>query len=182
MINVEDYIGAAYKVASKFYSKNCDMSIDEINSMAFLGLLLAKKRFNEDKGVSFVTFAMKTIECEIKNILYRDKSKFIRKQIGGKETFERIYTDSLDRETNSVEGIKLIDCFGEEFNTDEYVENIDLKIAINKLNTYQRKIVKMLYFDEKTQRETAKILCINENTISREKKKILNLLREALTA
>lgn len=43
MINVEDYIGAAYKVASKFYSKNWDMSIDEINSIAFLGLLKAKK-------------------------------------------------------------------------------------------------------------------------------------------
>ena len=181
MINVEDYIGAAYKVASKFYRKNLDMSIDEINSIAFLGLLKAKKRF-EYKGVEFVTYAMKTIEYEIKNSLYRDRSKFRRRIIAGKDVYERIYTDSLDKEINSAEGLKLIDCLVEEFNTDEYVENIDLKIAINKLNTYQRKIVKMLYFDEKTQRETAKILCINENTISREKKKILNLLREALTA
>lgn len=40
----------------------------------------------------------------------------------------------------------------------------------------------MIYFDEKTQRETAKILCVHEKTISREKKKILNLLRDTLTA
>lgn len=40
----------------------------------------------------------------------------------------------------------------------------------------------MIYFDEKTQRETAKILCVHENAISKEKKKILNLLRETLTA
>lgn len=181
MINVEDYIGAAYKVASKFYSKNLDMSIDEINSIAFLGLLKAKKRFKY-KGVEFVTYAMKTIEYEIKNSLYRDRSKFRRKIIAGKDVYERIYTDSLDKEINSAEGVNLIDCLVEEFNTDEYVENIDLKIAINKLNTYQRKILKMIYFDEKTQRETAKILCVHEKTISREKKKILNLLRETLTA
>lgn len=138
MINVEEYIGAAYKVASKFYSKNWDMSIDEINSAAFLGLVEAKKRFNENKGVNFVTFAMKTIEYEIKNSLYRDKSKFRRKIIDGKDVYERIYVDSLDKEINSAEGVKLIDCFVGEFNTDEYVENIDLKIAINKLNTYQK--------------------------------------------
>lgn len=181
MINVEDYIGVAYKVASKFYTKNLDMSIDEINSIAFLGLLKAKKRF-EYKGVEFVTYAMKTIEYEIKNSLYRDKSKFRRKIIAGKDVYERIYIDSLDKEINSAEGTKLIDCFVEEFNTDEYVENIDLKIAINKLNTYQRKILKMIYFDEKTQREIAKILFVSEKTISREKKKILNLLRNTLTA
>ncbi len=182
MINVEDYIGAAYKVASKFYSKNLDMSIDEINSIAFLGLLKAKKRFNEDKGVSFVTFAMITIEYELKSSLYRDKSKFRRKLVDGKRIYERIYTDSLDREIKSVEGVKLIDCFIGEFDTDKYLANIDLKIAINKLNTYQRKILKMLYFEEKTQREIAKILYVHENTISKEKKKILNLLRETLTA
>ncbi|WEV05043.1 sigma-70 family RNA polymerase sigma factor [Clostridium perfringens] len=125
---------------------------------------------------------MKTIEYEIKNSLYRDRSKFRRKNIAGKDVYERIYTDSLDKEINSAEGVKLIDCLVEESNTDEYVENIDLKIAINKLNTYQRKILKMLYFDEKTQRETAKILSVHEKTISREKKKILNLLRETLTA
>ena len=43
MIKIEDYIGAAYKVASKFYSKYWDMSVDEINSIAFLGLVKAKK-------------------------------------------------------------------------------------------------------------------------------------------
>lgn len=117
MIKVEDYIGAAYKVASKFYRKNLDMSIDEINSIAFLGLLKAKKRF-EYKGVEFVTYAMKTIEYEIKNSLYRDRSKFRRKIIAGKDVYERIYTDSLDKEINSVEGVKLIDCLVEEFNTD----------------------------------------------------------------
>lgn len=181
MINVEDYIGAAYKVASKFYSNNLDMSIDEINSIAFLGLLKAKKKF-EYKGVKFVTYAMKIIEYEIKSSIYRDRSKFRRRKIAGKDVYERIYIDSLDKEINLADGVKLIDCLVGEFNTDEYAENIDLKIAINKLNTYQRKILKMIYFDDKTQKEISKILGVHEMTILREKKKILNLLRETLTA
>lgn len=179
MIKVEDYIGLAYKVATRFYSKNEDKSIDEINSEALFGLVKAANRFDERKGVKFSTFAIVTMECEIKSSFYRDKSKFRRRIIDSKDVYERIHTDSLDREINSAEGVKLIDCLVEEFNTDEYVENIDLKIAINM---YQRKILKMIYFDGKTQKETAKIFRVHESIISKEKKKIFSLLRETLTA
>lgn len=182
MIKVEDYINLAYKVAARFYSKNEDKSIDEINSEALFALVKAANRFDERKGVKFSTFAIVTIEYEIKNSFYRDKSKFRRRVIEGKDVYERIYTDSLDREINLAEGVKLIDCFIGEFNIDKYSENIDLKIAINKLNMYQKNILKMIYFDEKTQKETAKFWGVHESTISKEKKKIFSLLKKSLIA
>ncbi|KXA11851.1 sigma factor-like helix-turn-helix DNA-binding protein, partial [Clostridium perfringens] len=77
---------------------------------------------------------------------------------------------------------KLIDCFIGEFNIDKYSENMDLKIAINKLNMYQKNILKMIYFDEKTQKEIAKFWGVHESTISKEKKKIFSLLKKSLIA
>ncbi|WP_419867410.1 sigma-70 family RNA polymerase sigma factor [Clostridium perfringens] len=183
MIKIEDYIGAAYKVASKFYSKYWDMSVDEINSIAFLGLVKAKKRFNEEKGVSFVTFAMTTIEYEIKQSVCRDKSKFIRKNVAGKETYEKIYIDSLNEKiepSKAGKRIEPVDYLVGEFDMDKELDNINLKIAINKLDENQRKIIKLLYFEEKTQKEVAEILGVHTQTISRNKVKALNYLRESL--
>ncbi|MDZ4991358.1 sigma-70 family RNA polymerase sigma factor [Clostridium perfringens] len=183
MIKVEDYIGLAYNVASKFYSKYWDTSVDEINSAAFLGLVKAKKRFNENKGVSFVTFAMTTIEYEIKQSIFRDKNKFIRKITAGKESYEKVYIDSLNIEIKSQKvdkGNELVDYLVGEFDIDKEIDNINLKIAINKLDENQRKVIELLYFEEKTQKEAAKILGVHQQTISRNKIRAINSLRESL--
>lgn len=79
MIRVEDHLRLAYKIASKFYKDNKDKSIDELNSAALLGLVLAAKRFDESKGISFSTFAVHTILGTIKSDFYKDKSRFTKK-------------------------------------------------------------------------------------------------------
>lgn len=183
MIKVEDYIGLAYKVASKFYSQYWYMSVDEINSAAFLGLVKARKRFDEDCGGNFGTFAKVTIEYEIKESILRDRSKFIRKVTDGKESYERVYIDSLNIEIKSQKvdkGNELVDYLVGEFDMDKELDNINLKIAINKLDENQRKVIKLLYFEGKTQKEVAKILGVYQQTISKIKIRAINSLRESL--
>lgn len=185
MIKIEDYIGLAYKVASKFYSKYWDTSADEINSAAFLGLVKAGKRFNEEGGGNFGTFAKVTIEYEIKESVFRDKGKFIRKTVDGKESYERLYIDSLNAEIKSPKvekRIELIDYLVGDFDMNKELENIELEIAIDKLDESSKEIIRLLYFEGKTQKEVARILGVHQQTVSRCKIRAINSLRESLIA
>lgn len=182
MIKVENYIKLAYKVASNFYREHLDMSIDEINSVALLGLVKAANRFNEEKGVNFAVFARVTIEYEIKESIFRDKNKFIIKKIDGKEKYERIYIDSLNIKIKSAEEIELVECIAGEFDIDKEIDNIELKMAINKLDEDKREVINMLYFEGKTQKEIGMLEGVSQITISRRKQKAISLLKEILIA
>lgn len=184
MIKIEDYIGLAYKVASKFYSKYWDTSVDEINSAAFLGLVKAGSRFNEERGVSFGNFAKVTIEYEIKQSIFRDKNKFIRKITDGKESYERIYIDSLNEEIKAFKEKKIErgDYLSGDFDMNKELESMELKFAINKLDESKKKIIKMIYFEGKTQKEVAKVLGVHQQTVSRGMQKAISLLRKDLIA
>lgn len=182
MIKAEEHLRLAYKIASKFYKDNKYKSRDELNSAALLGLVLAVKRFDESKGVKFSTFATATIIGTIKNDFYLDKSNFIRKTVDGKGVFEQRSIDSLNRIIHLKTDVEFIEWCGSDFDMDKEIENIDLKIAISKLDELQRKIINMIYFEGKSQNEIAKLLKTSQCTISRINKKALKILRESITA
>lgn len=182
MILIEEHLGLAYKIASKFYKGNKYKSIDELNSAALLGLVLAAKRFDESRGIKFSTFAVPTILGAIKSDFYRDKSKFIRKTVNGKQVIEQVSVDSLNRIIPLKTDVEFIDCCSSDFDIDKEIENIDLQIAISKLDELQRKIINMIYFEGKSQCEIARLLKTSQCTISRINKKALQILRESITA
>ncbi|AMN31738.1 sigma-70 family RNA polymerase sigma factor [Clostridium perfringens] len=180
MIKIEEHMGLAYKMASKFYKRNKDKTIDEINSSALFGLVQAVNRFDENKGVKFSTFAVPTIVGAIKNDFYRDKSRFIRKTISGKQVTERIAIDSLNKAIPAEKDVEFIEFHKNDFDMNKEIENIDLKIAIDKLDKIQRKVITMIYFEGKTQNEVANLLGTSQVTVSRINKKALNLLKGSL--
>lgn len=59
-------------------------------------------------------------------------------------------------------------------------EHIELKFALEKLTSEEKRIIKLIFGYEKTHIETAKILGTNPTTIFRKRKKILKKLRESL--
>lgn len=70
------------------------------------------------------------------------------------------------------------------FDEDEEERNFDklsLTLAIERLDEWQRKLIILRYFRDFSQTETAKVLGVTQVKISREEKKILNKLREALS-
>lgn len=180
MIKIEEHLGLVYSTAKKFY-KSSSKTVDEINSAALLGLVLAANKFDESKGLKFNTFAIPTIIGSIKNDIYRDKSNFIRRTIDKKQIYEKAKTTlSLNKVFDEEKGIELIECCSSKFDIDKELEKIDLKVAINKLDEFQKKIINMIYFEDKTQSEVAKILGTTQANISRLNKKALIFLRSRL--
>lgn len=75
--------------------------------------------------------------------------------------------------------ICLIDQIGDEsISTDKTINNIVLCQIINELDQFERKIIIMRYFDDRTQCDIAKELGISQVQVSRIEKKILFKMRE----
>lgn len=183
MIKIEEHFGLVYSTAKKFY-KLSNKTVDEINSAAMLGLVIAAKNFDESKGFKFNTFAISTIKWSIKNDIYRDKNTYIRKRIGNKkEVYEKLKTTfSLNKVFDEEKGIELMECCGSKFDMDREIEKLDLKIAIDRLKDKEKQIIKLLYFECKTQNEVAKLLGTTQVQVSRIKQRAISSLRESLVA
>ncbi len=61
------------------------------------------------------------------------------------------------------------------------LERIAIKIALERLNEIQRKIVILRYYKDLSQERTARVLGITQVKVSREEKKILSILRKELS-
>lgn len=94
---------------------------------------------------------------------------------------ESIYRESKDENNN---GLCLADKIANnernELNSEKIIERITLEEAIGKLDEKEKKIIKMRYFEEKTQSEIAKILNMTQVQISRVEKKILFKLKKEM--
>jgi RNA polymerase sigma-B factor len=55
-----------------------------------------------------------------------------------------------------------------------------LREALQNLSGEERQLVNCIYFDNLTQRETAKILGVSQKTVSKKNKQIINKLRDSL--
>ena len=59
-------------------------------------------------------------------------------------------------------------------------DRLTLRAAIDELPEQQRKLIILRYFKDLSQTETARLLGITQVKVSREEKKIIELLRQAL--
>ncbi len=75
-----------------------------------------------------------------------------------------------------------MECCGGKFDMDREIEKLDLKIAIDRLKDKEKQIIKLLYFEFKTQNEVAKLLGTTQVQVSRIKQRAISSLRESLIA
>ncbi|QZY55044.1 SigB/SigF/SigG family RNA polymerase sigma factor [Crassaminicella profunda] len=77
--------------------------------------------------------------------------------------------------------VQLKDLIGEEDKSFDEIENNDfLRKNIKKLNEAEIKIIKLRFFENKTQSQTAKLLSVSQMTVSRMEKKIIEKFRKEL--
>ena len=69
---------------------------------------------------------------------------------------------------------------GEDAEKDEILNHILIKQMMTKLSEMERKLIKMRYFEDKTQTEVAKVCGISQVQVSRMEKKILLKLRNEM--
>ena len=89
-----------------------------------------------------------------------------------------LYTPFDDGEE---EGLTIIDRFDNESGGSDFIDNLALKEVIEKLDSRDKKIILLRYFQDKTQSEIAKMLGVSQVQVSRLENKILETLKKRLT-
>lgn len=92
------------------------------------------------------------------------------------------YVKSLDYELNDDgKELNLYDSI--QYTEKGYSDEIlDLKDVISNLDEEEKKLIKLRYYEDKSQQETSKILGMNQVQVSRKENKILTKVRKKLTA
>jgi RNA polymerase sigma factor (sigma-70 family) len=161
---VEENLKLAYHFA-RFYrvASTSGHTLEDIQQVAVLGLCKAANKFDLDKGVQFSSFASLFIKGEIQHYL-RD-NKLIRTREG------LIPVVSLDIPTK--DGASYLEALPSP--SDPYQ---DLRLVVDSLPKHLARLIKLVYFEEKTRQEAAKVLNCHSCTITRWEKIALKLLRE----
>lgn len=88
--------------------------------------------------------------------------------------YEPVYGDGTDT-------LHIMDQISDKKNKeDRWIEKISLKAAIDHLSDREHKIIKLRYFEGKTQMEVAEEICISQAQVSRLEKKALSSMKHYL--
>lgn len=175
--------------------RSFDFSYECVFSTYAVPLIIGEiRRFLRDDGIIKISRQTKRQGVEI----LRAKEKFISEnnreprvselaQITGVSCEEAVYcleavnpVHSLSEQAGEEDG-ELGDFISDKQNEMENItDRIALKEAIRQLPDIQQKIILLRYYKDMSQQQTGKILGLSQVKVSREEKKILSLLREAL--
>lgn len=146
---------------------------EDLYSIAVLGLINAYNSYDIEKNISFSSYISSVV-----NNTYR---QFYRKNING-YMLEKVKM-SLDEEfycNGEDDSLSYEDIITDEDSYEQY-EKIEKKILINemlkKLNKEERELIKLYYFQKKSQPEIAKLMNTYQTKISRKLNKIHKKLR-----
>jgi RNA polymerase sigma factor for flagellar operon FliA len=143
------------------------------------GLSEAIDRFDPDYGTKFETYAIQRIRGKIIDELRKLQIKPRSKNLEGEIKYTNI---SIDQPYNSDEDFTLNEVLASEYNSPEQVllEDEKKKLlvkAIKKLNTRERLIITLYYFENLNYKEISEIIDITISRISQIHLKIIKELR-----
>ncbi len=175
---IEHNLRLVAHIVKKYYSGQVDQ--DDLISIGTIGLIKAVSTFNSSKGIRLVTYAARCIENEIL-MCFRNMKKSAQDVFIG---------DPIDTDKDG-NTLTLIDIIADD---DNIVDDIDLKLRIEKLKTFMQEsltpreqtILILRYGlggkQELTQRMVAKQLGISRSYVSRIEKGALEKLRKLFEA
>lgn len=184
---------------------------DELYSAGCIGLVKAAKKFDESKGFKFSTYAVPVIFGEIKQLFRDNNPvKLSRavKDLGNKsnktindlkavlgrtptinEIAEKLgeNKEEVAYALNAIRSVKSLDSDEEikksvcVYIEDKLLTKLSLNQLIENLDENDKILIKLRYFSDKTQCETAKIMGISQVQVSRKEKKLLEFLKIKLS-
>lgn len=163
----------------------------KLSTYAVIYIIGEIKKFIRDDGIIKVSRSIKELCVKIKDI----ENKAIKE--GKNVTVEEIakelkvekeeivlaidsmkQVDSIYEEDTENNKLALIDkVASEKDETDTMVNRIFIKELLNKMDSRDRQIIMLRYFNGKTQSQVAKMLNISQVQVSRIEKKILNKMK-----
>ena len=151
--------------------------MDDLIGIGTVGLIKGIDTYSPDKKVKLTTYAAKCCENEI--LMYFRSNKKNAKNVS---IYEGI---SFDKEGNEITILDILKTKDPDYLEDIYIKDniVLLKKYLKILSKREREIIDMRYglngYEEKTQKEIAKIIKISRSYVSRiEKRAITKILRE----
>ena len=172
---IEHNLRLVAHIVKKFESKGQD--VDDLIGIGTVGLIKGIDTYSLDKKVKLTTYAAKCCENEI--LMYFRSNKKNARNIS---IYEGI---SYDKEGNEITILDILKTKDPDYLEDIYVKDniVLLKKYLSILSNREREIINYRYglngYEEKTQKEIAKLMGISRSYVSRiEKRALTKLLRE----
>ncbi|AGK97973.1 sigma-70 family RNA polymerase sigma factor [Clostridium pasteurianum] len=178
MIDVQDHLGLAKLQAGRIYKKfqlSYRYDFDDILQMCHVGLIKAAQKFDKTKGYTFSTYALSLMYGYVLNTILRDKYYPSAERNGSLNShvlsLDINVNNSMDKEVTYKDAIMDKQEFYTEFT------GILVRTALEKLPSKHREVIKLRYFQGKTQMQIAKLFGTSQTTIGRFEKEGLTKLR-----
>ena len=172
---IEHNLRLVAHIVKKFESKGQD--VDDLIGIGTVGLIKGIDTYSLDKKVKLTTYAAKCCENEI--LMYFRSNKKNARNIS---IYEGI---SYDKEGNEITILDILKTKDPDYLEDIYVKDniVLLKKYLSILSNREREIINYSYglngYEEKTQKEIAKLMGISRSYVSRiEKRAVTKILRE----
>ena len=172
---IEHNLRLVAHIVKKFESKGQD--VDDLIGIGTVGLIKGIDTYSLDKKVKLTTYAAKCCENEI--LMYFRSNKKNARNIS---IYEGI---SYDKEGNEITILDILKTKDPDYLEDIYVKDniVLLKKYLSILSNREREIINYRYglngYEEKTQKEIAKLMGISRSYVSRiEKRAFTKILRE----
>ena len=195
---VSDNTGLVWSIARRFVNRGYDL--EELYQIGCIGLLKACDRFLRDNGAIKVSRILKQNGYQIS----KAKEALLHKY-GREATLDELadYTGlcvedivmatEANREVESIQQticgkdgtqVSLVERLVDEAQSEVAAENIMNRIlvgqAMEKLGEMEQELIRLRFFEDRTQTEVAKVLGISQVQVSRLEKKILIQMRQNL--
>lgn len=158
-------------IARKFLSTG--HLLDDLFSVATIGLVKAVDTFKTDKDIKFATYASRCIENEILMMLRREKKHNLN------ISFDAALTTDIDGNelllSDVLEDNKVGDFILPFISKDQTAE---INEALYQLEAKHRDIIHDHFYEQKTQKQIAKERKISQSYVSRLSKKAIYLLKK----
>ena len=192
---IEQNLGLVHACAGRFRGRGIEY--DDLYGAGCMGLVKATDGFDEGRGVCFSTYAVPVILGEIKKLLRVNAAREHHRKLCGTEPTLSQLAEELGE---SVENITLaiqaaqpaLSLTPEGENSDrqidipvespeeELADKIGLAEVLESLPEEDRLLIRLRFYANRTQSETAKVLHTTQVQISRRERKILRKMRERL--
>ncbi|AGK99029.1 sigma-70 family RNA polymerase sigma factor [Clostridium pasteurianum] len=178
MIDVQEHLGLAKLQAGRVYKKfqlSYRYDFDDILQICHVGLIKAAQKFDETKGYKFSTYALSLMYGYTLNIILRDKFYPSAERNGSLNS----HVLSLDVNVNNSDDKEVTykDAIMDKQELDTEFTGILVRTALGKLSGKHKEIIKLKYFQGKTQMQIAKLFGTSQTTIGRFEKEALTKLR-----
>ena len=192
---VLENINLIKKVASKIYYRipKGEIDFDELVNIGVIGLLKALDKYDKDRA-KFSTYAYIRIRGEILDYLrsldivprgIRDKIRKDEKPVD--ETMDIPLSNSaiflsIEKAIGDTDDLKFVDTLKSNLESpEEYAEKIELREkldgVLNLLTENEKRVIQMIYFEEKDLKEISEVLNISMGRISQLKSQALKKLK-----